>query len=79
LPWAIDWLKETNYTMSLRHGLPLSSLRGAPSPSSSPILLKSALPTPMIIIEQGSPDRSTIAAFVSGMSQIWPSVSRSII
>jgi len=58
-------LKLTNYTISLDWYYPvIEDFKGLTSASSYFIDSKSALPTPMIIIDRGSSDAATISSIV---------------
>ena len=64
----------TNCTKSLFATLPLQSIKSTPSESRVSIFLKSACPTPTIIILRGRVSASTSNQIVCSMSWISPSV-----
>ena len=66
----------SNYTMSLTAWFSFSSIINPSGLSSSSIIsVKSAVPTPMMIIEQAFFESYTMSSFVSSMSFIAPSAS----
>lgn len=64
----------TNWTMSLATASPTVDLRTPSSPSRSSMALKSAGPTPTMMIDSGSRDARTMASRVWSKSVISPSV-----
>lgn len=70
-------LKGTNCTMSLRTGSPFGERRTPSSPSKICMSVKSALPTPTMIMERGWQEARTMASRVSAMSVTTPSVRMS--
>lgn len=75
LTWNL--LKGTNWTMSLEAKLPLGEHSNLSSLSRNSIALKSAPPTPTMMIDMGRREASTIAVRVWSMSVITPSVMMS--
>ena len=69
-------LNYTNCTISLLALLLWESTRPL-SPSSSCMLVKSALPTPMMMMERGRDEAETIKSLVWDISWISPSVMMS--
>lgn len=67
-------LKGTNWTISLMAISPDGERRLPPSPSRNSMALKSAPPTPTMMIDMGSLEALTIACLVSSRSVITPSV-----
>lgn len=67
-------LKGTNWTMSLIAVSPLGDLSAPPSPSRNSIALKSAPPTPTMMMDMGSLAAFTMACLVWSRSVITPSV-----
>lgn len=66
--------KGTNWTMSRRTGSPLGERRIPSSPSSICMSLKSAFPTPTMMMDMGRWEAWTMASLVSAMSVMTPSV-----
>lgn len=71
---SLKFLYGTNWTMSLATASPTVDLRTPSSPSRSSIALKSAGPTPTMMIDIGSRDARTMASRVWSKSVISPSV-----
>lgn len=74
--FLLTWksLKGTNWTMSLEATSPLGDVSSLSSLSKNSIALKSAPPTPTIIMDMGRREASTTAVRVRSMSVITPSV-----
>lgn len=66
--------KGTNCTISRTASSPVLDLKTLASPSRNSMAAKSALPTPMMMMDMGSFDACTIASRVSSMSLMTPSV-----
>lgn len=77
--FLLTWksLKGTNWTMSLEATSPLGDVSSLSSLSRNSIALKSAPPTPTMIMDMGRRDASTIAVRVRSISVITPSVRMS--
>lgn len=77
--FLLTWksLKGTNWTMSLEATSPLGDVSSLSSLSKNSIALKSAPPTPTMIMDMGRREASTIAVRVRSMSVITPSVMMS--
>lgn len=71
---CLKFRKGTNWTMSRRTGSPLGDRRIPSSPSSICMSLKSAFPTPTMIMDIGRWEAWTMASRVSAMSVMTPSV-----
>lgn len=71
---SLNCLNGTNWTMSLVTGCPVVDFSSPLSPSRSSMALKSAGPTPTMMIERGSSDARTMASRVWSKSVISPSV-----
>lgn len=71
---ALNFLYGTNWTMSLATASPTVDLRTPSSPSRSSMALKSAGPTPTMMMESGSREARTMAFRVWSKSVISPSV-----
>lgn len=67
-------LKGTNCTMSRTASSPVLALKTLASPSRNSMAAKSALPTPMMMMDMGSLDACTMASRVSSISLMTPSV-----
>lgn len=67
-------LKGTNCTISRTASSPVLDLKTLASPSRNSMAAKSALPTPMMMMDMGSFDACTIASRVSSISLMTPSV-----
>lgn len=77
--FLLTWksLKGTNWTMSLEATSPLGDVSSLSSLSRNSIALKSAPPTPTMIMDMGRREASTIAMRVRSISVITPSVRMS--
>ena len=73
LMW-LNFLYGTNWTISRRAAFPAASLKTPSSPSSAFMALKSAAPTPTMMMDMGSVEAYTMALSVSGKSEMTPSV-----
>lgn len=71
---SLNCLYGTNWTMSLATASPTVDLSTPSSPSRSSMALKSAGPTPTMMIDSGSRDARTMASRVWSKSVISPSV-----
>jgi len=71
MPFAAKSLNETNCTISRSADAPFDARSKAPSPSKAFIELKSAPPTPMIMIDIGLVDALTIELIVFSRSLIY--------
>lgn len=71
---SLKFRKGTNWTMSLATASPTVDLRTPSSPSRSSMALKSAGPTPTMMMDSGSRDALTMESRVWSKSVISPSV-----
>lgn len=74
---SLNFLNGTNWTMSLATASPTVDLRTPSSPSRSSMALKSAGPTPTMMMDIGSREARTMASRVWSKSVISPSVRMS--